>query len=1196
MKNTIQKFSIQDCLALIIACCISPSALSEVTLDGSVGAAGALSGPNYQITEDVGQRAGSNLLHSFGQFNLNNTESATFSGSAGIQNVIGRVTGGQASSIDGTLRVTIPDANLYLLNPAGILFGQNAKLDVPGSFHASTADLLKFQDGVQFETGAATPNPILTTALPEAFGFLGENPAGISVTGGNNTTLEVPNGEMISLVGGDITIKDSSLYAPGGQINLASVGSAGDVVVTELGLDTASFERMGNISISQDPLVPRVTIAPEMPAIANVDVSADTAGKVFIRGGQMVMDNANILSDTTNGDGRGIDIGLTGDLNINGIAETPEIDSAPQNGITTDSLGNGNGGNINLDVYGLKLTHGTRIDSTASSSGNGGDLNINANSILLEGNQSNAVPRFITGTTATGNAGNITINNADNIELSDSAFILSSTAAEGNTGVITINTDALNVRGNASIQSFIGETGKGDGGSLTVNANSVDVQTKGLIRSITLGKGDSGDIAIDTGTLEIHDDAQIISTVLESGDGNAGNLSINASSVKVHNKGGIASVTSGKGNAGNLAIDADVLQVHDTSIISNRVSETGDGNGGHLLVSAGSLDVSKNAAILNTTDGQGNAGDLTINANSLKVNDGKITNHTNSSGDAGNLKIKTGSLEFLGGVIGTLSAEDATGTNGNITIEANSIFMAGDNQNASQITGTVLGNNDTGNLTVISDRLEIKDRAIIDISNAGSGNTGNLLVDANEIVITNNAGGVNGIAANLTPGATGNSGGLTVKSQNLVMQNGARISAANFGSGNGGNLNVEATESIVVEGTSETTARNSSINNEAFSSGQTGDLTISTKNLQIQDNGEISTTTVGPVNGGNMTITADDLKVQDRGQIRTGTLSTGHGGELKLDIDHIEVSNESVIATSTLGAGNAGNATINAIKMEMKDNAIIATNTDGAGMGGILTINVDDLLLNGSALASASSFVDFDSDNEPNTARSGDLFITSNGSIRLENNSSITTFTDKANAGKVEIIGKGRLQLHDGSKILTNVADGKGIGGDVFINTSIVALDDESFINARAVEGFGGNITISGFLFQSPNSVITASSELSKDGELNLKPDTNISGSIAELPDIYMNAANQLSERCADRSGTNLSSFVVKGRNGVPVAPGDLTPSNFTDYPPVKEPLSPETSNKGHKDYGSIDNKLASVHVGLDNRYQLFPSVSGCAE
>ncbi|MEE9355358.1 MAG: filamentous hemagglutinin N-terminal domain-containing protein [Methylococcaceae bacterium] len=826
MKNIIQKFSIQDCLALMIACCISPSVFSEVTLDGSVGTAGALSGPNYQITEEVGQRAGSNLFHSFGQFNLNNTESATFSGSAGIQNVIGRVTGGQASSIDGTLRVTIPDANLYLLNPAGILFGQNAKLDVPGSFHASTADLLKFQDGVQFESGVATPNPILTTALPEAFGFLGENPAGISVTGGNNTTLEVPNGEMISLVGGDITIKDSSLYAPGGQINLASVGSAGDVVVTELGLDTASLERMGNISISQDPLVPRVTIAPEIPAIANVDVSADTAGKVFIRGGQMVMENANILSDTTNGDGRGIDIGLTGDLNINGIAETPEIDSAPQSGITTYSLGNGNAGNINLDVNGLKLTHGTRIDSTASSSGNGGDLNINANSILLEGNQSNAVPRFITGTTATGNAGNITINNADNIELSDSAFILSSTAAEGNTGVITINTDALNVRGNASIQSFISETGKGDGGSLTVNANSVDVQTKGLIRSITLGKGDSGDIAIDTGTLEIHDDAQIISTVLESGDGNAGNLSINASSVKVHNKGGIASVTSGKGNAGNLAVNADVLQVHDNSIIFSGVSTTGDGKGGHLLVSAGSLGVSKNAAILNTTDGQGNAGDLTINANSLKVNDGKITNHTNSSGDAGNLKIKIGSLEFLGGVIGTLSAEDATGTNGNITIEANSIFMAGDNQNASQITGTVLGSNDTGNLTVISDRLEIKDRAIIDISNAGSGNTGNLLVDANEIVITNNAGGVNGIAANLTPRATGNSGGLTVKSQNLVMQNGARITAANFGSGNGGNLNIEATESIVVEGTSETTARNSSINNEAFSSGQTGDLNI----------------------------------------------------------------------------------------------------------------------------------------------------------------------------------------------------------------------------------------------------------------------------------------------------------------------------------------------------------------------------------
>jgi filamentous hemagglutinin family protein len=110
-----------------------------------MGSAGTLSGPDYQITQDVGKLENGNLFHSFGRFNINSTESATFSGSAGIKNIISRVTGGQASTIDGVLRSTISGANVFFLNPAGIIFGENASLDVQGSFHASTADYLKLR-------------------------------------------------------------------------------------------------------------------------------------------------------------------------------------------------------------------------------------------------------------------------------------------------------------------------------------------------------------------------------------------------------------------------------------------------------------------------------------------------------------------------------------------------------------------------------------------------------------------------------------------------------------------------------------------------------------------------------------------------------------------------------------------------------------------------------------------------------------------------------------------------------------------------------------------------------------------------------------------------------------------------------------------------------------------------------------------
>ncbi|MDM8567945.1 filamentous hemagglutinin N-terminal domain-containing protein [Thiotrichales bacterium HSG1] len=115
---------------------------AEVITDGTLGQNINLSGPNFQITPDLGQQHGGNLFHSFQNFNLNSSESATFSGPNSVQNILSRVTGGNPSNIDGQLRSTIPNADFYFLNPYGIMFGPNARLDVQGSFHASTADYL----------------------------------------------------------------------------------------------------------------------------------------------------------------------------------------------------------------------------------------------------------------------------------------------------------------------------------------------------------------------------------------------------------------------------------------------------------------------------------------------------------------------------------------------------------------------------------------------------------------------------------------------------------------------------------------------------------------------------------------------------------------------------------------------------------------------------------------------------------------------------------------------------------------------------------------------------------------------------------------------------------------------------------------------------------------------------------------------
>ena len=219
---------------LAVAVLIPRLGFAEVATDGTMGRQVTLRGGNIEIGADLGQQRGGNLFHSFRKFNVETKGRVAFTGPDSVKNVISRVTGGQRSSIDGTLASDIQGANLYLLNPAGIVFGPNARLDVKGSFHASTADQLNFADGAVFSV-LDTAGSMLSVAEPQAFGFLGANVGRIDV---NGSRLLPAGGGTLGFSAGDISIVGATvinqpvLAGPGGStLALAAQRSAGAVPV-----------------------------------------------------------------------------------------------------------------------------------------------------------------------------------------------------------------------------------------------------------------------------------------------------------------------------------------------------------------------------------------------------------------------------------------------------------------------------------------------------------------------------------------------------------------------------------------------------------------------------------------------------------------------------------------------------------------------------------------------------------------------------------------------------------------------------------------------------------------------------------------------------------------------------------------------------------------------------------------------------
>jgi filamentous hemagglutinin family protein len=817
---------------------------AQIKTDGSVGARQTLSGPAYAIPATLGRQVGSNLFHSFSDLNIQSGESATFSGPGSVQNVLSRVTGGSASTINGTLRCDIPGANLYLMNPSGVVFGPGATLDVSGSFAVTSADYLRLGKSGRFNAAVAT-GEVLSSAPPTAFGFLARRTGSIDVTGGQ---LAVDTAKTLSVVAnGDIRLTSSAvLTAPAGRVNLVAAGSAGQIGLRAGDLESpvdSSLTAYGNITAT---------------AGASVDTSGDFGGPIMVRANNFALDNSGITSFTAGAvAGRTVDIQLTGDLTFTGGA-----------GIKVDTAGAAPGGQIAITAADLSVSQGATIEANTVGDGAAGDI------------------RLRVGTLAVTQGGNIAAN----------------TSGRGPGGVIDVNaTQSIFIRGDATgLQAVaLGQgAGAGSAGDVNVSTPALGMRDGGYILSGTTGGGNGGRVSVVAGTISLRRGALIGNSAIAGSTGNGGNISIRAGSLIVADGSLVSATVLGDGNGGSLDIRADHLliqgnQTDNTGLYAASVGETTPGSAGDITIHrSGSVTLENGGTISVATEGTGPGGSLKLDAHSLTV-DGADTLILAATfapvggGPGGTLRISTDRLvvrnsgKIAGGTFGS-------GAGGAARIVAGHIRLTGvptdtTNDSTTGIFAGTSGSGPGGELTVRAGLIRLENGAGINVGTNASGNGGSATVLAREIALDRGAviAGSQRIDA-FSPPATGIAGTVIIHATKVMsLQNGSVI-GAKAEVADAGNITLQAPR---------LTLRDSSISGQASQTG--GSINISAHDLLYLFRSRISA--VGQQQLGNVTI--DPIfTVLDQSSIMT--TSDIAGGNINVRTDRFFKSRDSVITAA----------------------------------------------------------------------------------------------------------------------------------------------------------------------------------------------------------------------------------------------------------------------------------------------------------
>jgi|GEM_PF-3126631 len=1127
-------------LALLVAAAWAQA--QNIRVDGSTGvAAQTLKGPNYQIDQQLGRLAGTNLFHSFQFFNLNPQESASFLlQSPEVAQVIARVTGGSPSLLQGALQLLpapggTPTPSLFFINPAGVVFGAGFSLEVPGGFHASTAPQLLMADGSRWESSGGNS---FSTAPPQAFGFLG--PAAAVLT--QDATLQGAAGQALHLLGGDISISGGLVDASGGLRLVASGTQALDVP-----LDGAPSAAAGGVVLIDNAALVRVSTSGALDAGAlRVD-----AGSLMLIGGAGLRSRTRI---ETTGDGGAIDLRLGQQLSMSGgsFIESLTGTAAPGGRISLQagsalldgdayvwsySLAGGHAGGIDLLLgQSLLMSGAANLYSSSYGAGNGADLRVRAPLISLSdgafitsdglsSGRSGAVDveasqgllmqgaELIGLSTGSGGGGDIRLASQGLLLLDDVSRISVAATGSGPSGLLSLTAAQLWLTGASRISHSaqgLGSTGE----TRLHGASSLMIDSQAEVRATSEGQS-TGAIRLSGGDILLGPDAYLFNSAQQPG-AVAGDLTLSASGLLAIDGATLVNRGIAGGRAGKLLLQGRDVLIGGASALVSSSSDAGSG-AGNLDIGAGrSIWVGEGASLISTTSSELAAGRIRLAAPAITLDGAALaTSAFDGGGNAGRLELLAGGALTVSDSI-IQSATFGAGNAGSLLFSGQDIRVDGRSLIFASVGDASSGSGGDIRLQATRNLALLAGSAIDTSTLSGNGNAGQLLLSAGSALRVDGAK-LSSVAGEF---ATGNAGAITLQSGGtLAIGPQSLVTTATLGAGDAGRLRFEAA-SITLSG--------ADISSDAIAgtSGDAGRIELVAQSLlDIGGGSRLSSGTAGSGSAGSLLLQAGDQLLL-RGGAQLGAIAyAGSGGQT----GSIELQAGSLIRVSELASVQISNlATVanpqalrptllrlQAPRIELSQALLTASATGNADASRIELLAGDDLLMTESAATTTAQ----DGNGGALTARAGGL-------MKLKNAGLITSVLgNRGNGGDIDI--EAGVLLLDGGFIQANTAAPDASGGDVRIRVGALLARGNRVV-------IGGDAPL---LFNplNPLNVIQAAAPDGVSGVVAVSSTIDLTGSLVLLDRSLLDPGGLGRSPC-DRPGG--SALAQTGRGAIPAATG----------------------------------------------------------